>query len=76
MSRSRKKVSTYSNDSEKKDKRINNKRLRRINKVRLEKGKEMLEMKEVSDKWNMGKDGLNHMLINKDSEFYEKGLRK
>ncbi len=76
MSRSRKKVSTWSYGSEKKDKRINNKRLRRINKVRLEKGMEMFLMRDVSDEWTMNKDGLNHLFINKDSEYYKKGFRK
>ena len=76
MSKSRKKVSTWSCSSEKKDKRVNNRRLRRINKVRLEKGEELLTMKDVSDEWNMSKDGMNHMLVNKDSDYYKKGLRK
>ncbi len=76
MSRSRKKVASFSYGSEKKDKRTNNRRLRRINKVRLIKGKEPLVMKEVSDEWLMNKDGLNHLLIDKDSENYKKGRRK
>ncbi len=76
MSRSHKKVSSFSYGSEKKDKRANNRRLRRINKVRLVKGKEPLVMKEVSDEWLMNKDGLNHLLIDKDSKHYKKGRRK
>ena len=78
MSRSYKKVSTfgYGNISEKKDKRINNRRLRHCNRIRLNQGKELLVMKEVSDEWSMNKDGLNHILLNKDNKYYKEGLRK
>ena len=76
MSKSYKKCSSFSNGSEKWDKRINNRRLRHINKIRLLKGKEPLIMREISDEWYMLKDGLNHCLISKDSEYYKKGLRK
>jgi len=43
--------------SEKKDKRIANRKLRRINKVKILKGKEEKVLREVSDPWLMSKDG-------------------
>jgi len=77
MSRSRKNrpFSGHGGDSEKFDKRKNNRRLRRKSKVALEQDKEILPiMKEVSDPWNMNKDGKSR--LNKDSDYYEKEMRK
>lgn len=76
MSRSRKKNPFSGHgDSEKWDKRKNNRRLRRKAKVALEQDKEILPiMKEVSNPWNMNKDGKSR--LNKDSDWYEKEMRK
>ena len=58
MSGSRRKTSVIgccgARSSEKSDKRLNNRRLRRANK---DPEKEPKKMREVSDVWNMGKDG-------------------
>ena len=76
MSRSRKKNPFSGHgDREKWDKRKNNRRLRRKAKVALEQDKEILPiMKEVSNPWNMNKDGKSR--LNKDSDWYEKEMRK
>ena len=77
MSRSRKKnpFSGHGGGSEKLDKRKNNRRLRRKSKVALEQDKEILPiMKEVSNPWSMSKDGKS--LLNKDSDWYKREMRK
>lgn len=43
--------------SEKQDKRLNNRKMRRQNKLRLMNGREFVEMRQVSNPWNMDKDG-------------------
>jgi hypothetical protein len=60
MSRSRRKNSITGNttsDSEKYDKRLNNRKMRRQNKLRLINGRDFVEMKQVSNPYNMDKDG-------------------
>lgn len=58
-------------DSEKKDKQAANRKLRRKIKEAVARGEEVMpEIREVSDVWNMGKDGKQYC-----PEF-EKGLRK
>lgn len=72
MSRSRRK-SPYRGvcaDSDKFDKRLANRRLRRINKMRLEKGLEPLELRDVSDEWCFNKDG--KMYIEPNSKWMRK----
>lgn len=77
MSRSRKKhpFSGNGGDSEKFDKRKNNRRLRRKSKVALEQGKEILPiMREVSNPWDMAKDGKSR--LDKNSDWYKREMRK
>lgn len=69
MSRSRRKnpFRGIGGDSEKWDKRKNNRRLRRKCRQAIQEGKDVLPtMKEVSDPWSMNKDG--KMRIDKDDE--------
>lgn len=75
MSRSYKKYPTFSSSSEKDDKRHNNRRLRRKIKHAIFNDDEVMPiMNEVSDPWNMAKDG--KMLVPEDSDWYEKARRK
>jgi len=78
MSRSRKKqpvTSVTTETSEKQDKRLANRVLRRNTRRQLGKDPEeavLPEMREVSDPWMMGKDGKHRF----DPEHYPKGMRK
>lgn len=67
--------------SEKKDKQLINRRIRRRSKRILEEGdlediQEAMfpKQNEVMDPWNMAKDG--KMYVPKNSEFYDKSIRK
>lgn len=60
MSRTHRKTPIVANtlaESEKKDKREANRRLRRAVKHRLKQGKATLRLREVSNVWSMAKDG-------------------
>lgn len=60
MSRSRRKTTIVGNtcaDSEKSDKRDANRRLRRLTKRQVQDGLEPAILREVSDTWDMAKDG-------------------
>ena len=60
MSRSRRKTPKFgiAGDSDKQDKRLANRKLRRAVRVALDHGDEVLpELREVSDVWSMSKDG-------------------
>lgn len=48
---------TTTSTSEKEDKRLANRRLRRVNKARVKLGLEALTLKEISDVWDFNKDG-------------------
>jgi len=48
--------------SEKKDKQLANRRLRRINKLRILTDKEPVVIKEISDVWEWSKDGKKRVL--------------
>lgn len=69
-------------ESEKKDKRIANRKLRAITRDTLKHiqrdadvdGIEFLNLEEVSDVWTMDKDG--RVRFDKNSEYYEKIMRK
>lgn len=74
MSRSFKKVSICGNSggSDKYDKRLANRRFRRINKLRVKYDEEPLLTNEVSNVWDMTKDGKNFF----DKEKWPKSMRK
>jgi len=80
MSRSRRKTpicGVTTAVSEKKDKRINNRRIRRLNKVILEKTfdeDELVSGRTLTNPWMMGKDGRQRFA--KDDECYDKEMRK
>jgi len=75
MSRSRRKHAIWARGSEKGDKRKNNRRLRKRCKDALQKGKEVMPiMREVSDPWDMTKDG--KIDVRPGSSDYQKALRK
>lgn len=78
MSRSRRKtpiMGITTCRSEKKDKRFNNRKLRRATKVAIGKDKEILPgMDDVSNAWTMGKDGRQY--INLSREGASKWMRK
>lgn len=85
MSRSYRKtpIISHASDSEKEDKRHNNRRLRRKSKVLVNKQAEIFPiMREVSNVWNMAKDGKGYfgdMKYDIDSDsrlFYKKLMRK
>ena len=77
MSHSMKKTPVVGNasHSEKEDKRIANRKMRRIVRTKLHTGREELpvSMKEVSDIWTMAKDGKSWM---SSHEAREKYMRK
>ena len=64
MSRSRKKHphSKICNASDKADRRDANRRLRRVNKIRLRQGKRLKSLREVSDTWMFASDGLAYYM--------------
>lgn len=69
MSRSKKKTSILgiAGDSEKQDKRINNRMFRRREKVAIEQDKEPpYDMNEVRNVWSMAKDGKYYVQNPKD----------
>ena len=83
MSRSRKKNNYSSNvccNSEKKDKRLNNRKIRRINKKILKDTldeDQLIPEKTLKDVWNMGKDGKHRVTTeNCGEEYYNKLMRK
>ena len=75
MSRSRRKNKIRGNTtaaSEKRAKQKANRKIRRLSKESLKRGREVLPLRnEVSDKWNFGKDGKSYY-----PRLSEKELRK
>lgn len=77
MSRSRRKTSIAghtTSDSEKEDKRIYNRRFRRVCKqfLHIDSEKELPHLKEYSNPWGMDKDGKSWF----DAKKYPKRMRK
>ena len=78
MSRSRKKTPIRGMtlaDSEKEDKRLANRRIRRVNKVRVGRDQEPTHTRELSDPWGMAKDG-RQWFGDEPAEDVEKQMRK
>ena len=78
MSRSRKKTPIMGNcgGSEKQDKRFNNRKVRRRNKIRIAKQEEPLDYNELTNPWSMSKDGKHWFGDYADHEDFEKWWRK
>jgi len=75
MSRSRRRSpcrSALTCDSEKQEKRIANRTLRRVVKNNLKQGKELPLLREVSNRWDWGKDNVYMWFGDKDSEHMRK----
>jgi hypothetical protein len=64
-------VSNVICDSEKEDKQQANRRLRKLNKVRIKNNEEPVDILEVSDNWCFGKDG-KHLLSDPDKKAVSK----
>ena len=64
----------YGGDSDKKSKRIANKKFRRINKIKLIKDPNgtFKLMREVSNTWDFASDGLAHYVKNPDKKWIRK----
>lgn len=77
MSRSRRKTPKCGMtcaDSEKKDKRLANRRYRRAATVSVQKGNDPPNSNEIINVWTFDKDGKQY--IHKGDEYYEEVLRK
>jgi len=63
MSRSFKKtpIQAIAGDSDKRGKRAANRKLRRVSKQAISSGKQPPELREVSDVWDMDKDGKSYV---------------
>tara|TARA_R110000824_G_scaffold260591_1_gene449245 strand:+ start:270 stop:497 length:228 start_codon:yes stop_codon:yes gene_type:complete len=75
MSNTYKKTPVFGNTlapSEKQDKRLANRRLRRINKVELMIGDELSDLRETSSAWSFAKDGKKY----RGDKNYPEYLRK
>lgn len=78
MSRSRKKTPIRGMtlaDSEKQDKRLANRKIRRVNKIRVTGDQEPAHVRELSDPWGMDKDGRQYF-GDEPAEDVKKQMRK
>ena len=66
----------YGGDSNKKDKKIANKKFRRLSKVNIENEDKLpIDLKEVSNVWSFASDGLAHYVpFNSDNKYVDEDI--